>query len=69
MDRAKKEKTRAGLTCSVCSSPVDLEEEGGIAGDFGMIPVAFCVWCYASIVDMVSQGCLRCQEDEDPTIN
>ena len=40
-----------------------------IAGNFGICPVAFCVWCYASIVDMVSQGCLRCQEDDDPTIN
>ena len=56
------------LTCSICESPVDLESEGGIAGSFGVCPVAFCVWCYASIVDMVSQGCLRCQEDP-PVIN
>tara|TARA_R100001369_G_scaffold12816_4_gene27036 strand:+ start:782 stop:1012 length:231 start_codon:yes stop_codon:yes gene_type:complete len=56
------------LTCSICESEVDLEGEGGITGNFGICPVAFCVWCYASILDMVSQGCLRCQEDEDPTI-
>ena len=56
------------LICSICDTPVDLENEGGIAGNFGIVPVAFCVYCYASIVDMVSQRCLRCLEEEDPTI-
>ena len=59
----KEERTR--LTCSICNSPGDLDGEGGIAGDFGVCSVAFCVWCHASIVDMVSQGCSRCQEDTD----
>ena len=69
--RDEQEEPGTRLTCSICESEVDLEGEGGIAGNFGICPVAFCVWCYASIVDMVSQGCLRCQEeDEDPpTIN
>lgn len=67
MARNEEEEPGAGLdlTCSICESPVDLEGEGGIAGNFGVCPVAFCVWCYASIVDMVSQGCARCQEDEN----
>ena len=56
------------LICSICDTPVDLENEGDIAGNFGIVPVAFCVYCYASIVDMVSQSCLRCLEEEDPTI-
>tara|TARA_R110000796_G_scaffold77902_1_gene174081 strand:+ start:400 stop:600 length:201 start_codon:yes stop_codon:yes gene_type:complete len=56
------------LVCSVCQSPFDIEGEGGISGVFGICPVAFCVWCYTSMVDMVMQGCYRCQEDdESPT--
>tara|TARA_R110002051_G_scaffold21077_1_gene56430 strand:- start:258 stop:467 length:210 start_codon:yes stop_codon:yes gene_type:complete len=69
MAQDEQEEPGTGLTCSICESEVDLENEGGIAGNFGICPVAFCVWCYASIVDMVSQGCLRCQEEDDPTIN
>lgn len=67
----EEEKAGAGLTCSICGSGFDIESEGGIEGLFGICPVAFCVWCYASIVDMVSQGCLRCieAEDDDPSIN
>ena len=53
------------LKCSICDSPFDLESEGGISGYFGMCEVAFCVWCYASITDMVEKGCLRCQEFEE----
>ena len=39
--------------CSVCSSPID-DEAGGIRGNFGIIPVAFCEWCLSSIFDMVA---------------
>ena len=52
------------MKCSVCDSVFDIEAEGGIAGEFGICPVAFCPWCFASMVDMVQQGCYRCQEDE-----
>jgi hypothetical protein len=53
-----KEKIEEAFTpkneCSICSSEYD-EDEGGIQGHFGIMPVTFCVWCYSSIVDMVSQ--------------
>tara|TARA_R110000824_G_scaffold7831_9_gene35432 strand:- start:577 stop:990 length:414 start_codon:yes stop_codon:yes gene_type:complete len=52
------------LQCSVCDSVFDIEAEGGIAGDFGVCPVAFCPWCFSSMVDMVQQGCYRCVEQE-----
>ena len=51
------------LKCSICDSPVDLEGEGGIHGFFGVCEVAFCVWCYASIIDMVERNCFQCQEN------
>ena len=66
----RKGTAETGLTCSICDSPVDLDGEGGIAGNFGICPVAFCVWCHASIVDMVTQSCSRCQEAQgDVEIN
>lgn len=40
--------------CSVCSTDFTFEE-GGLTGYFGMIPVAFCPYCYNSMVDMVTQ--------------
>ena len=40
--------------CTVCESPLD-DENGDIIGDFGIIPVGFCVWCIPSLVDMVIQ--------------
>ena len=51
------------LKCSICDSSFDLEAEGGIHGFFGICEVAFCVWCYASMTDMVEKNCSRCQED------
>ena len=51
------------LKCSICDSPFDLEGEGGIHGFFGVCEVAFCVWCYASIIDMVESNCFQCQEN------
>jgi len=53
------------MKCSVCDSVFDIEAEGGIAGEFGICPVAFCPWCFASMTDMVQQGCYRCQEERE----
>ena len=40
--------------CNVCSCEFT-EDEGGVLGYFGILPVAFCPTCYSSMVDMVSQ--------------
>ena len=42
------------MTCSICDGDVDLDD-GGIAGEFGILPVAFCVWCLACMEDMFEQ--------------
>ena len=39
--------------CSICDS--DVEEDEGIQGYFGILPVSFCCWCMSSITDMVIQ--------------
>ena len=41
--------------CSVCSCDFSLDEEGGIAREFGIIPVQFCPTCFSSMMDMASQ--------------
>jgi len=46
--------TEKGHTCSICSC-IYTESEGGIEGQFGILPVSFCPTCYASTVDMVKQ--------------
>tara|TARA_A100001201_G_scaffold9938_5_gene14415 strand:- start:2082 stop:2258 length:177 start_codon:yes stop_codon:yes gene_type:complete len=40
--------------CSVCKSDTDFDS-GGIAGYWGIMPVAFCEWCLSSLLDMASQ--------------
>ena len=40
--------------CKTCGTPID-EEQGDIRGYFGILPMAFCTWCMASLTDMVIQ--------------
>jgi hypothetical protein len=49
-------------TCNVCSADID-QDAGDIVGLFGISPVAFCVWCYSSMIDMVRQHTMcECEE-------
>ena len=43
------------IECSVCSCELDLDGEGGIVGDIGILPVAFCPTCFAGVEDMCKQ--------------
>ena len=40
--------------CNICNSEIE-EDNGDIVGNFGICPVAFCVWCVSSMTDMVIQ--------------
>ena len=40
--------------CSVCSCNYT-EDEGGIDGNFGMLPVSFCPTCFSCMCDMAAQ--------------
>ena len=40
--------------CNICDSEID-EDNGDVVGEFGICPVAFCVWCMSSMTDMVIQ--------------
>jgi len=40
--------------CNVCSCTFT-NDEGGVHGYFGMIPVSFCPTCFSCMCDMVHQ--------------
>lgn len=40
--------------CKICSCTFT-DDEGGVLGYFGILPVAFCPTCYSSTIDMVKQ--------------
>ena len=46
--------TEGDSKCSVCEINF-ADDEGGMLGYIGIIPVAFCPTCYAGICDMVEQ--------------
>lgn len=48
---------------SVCSCDFT-DEEGGVIGYFGILPVAFCPTCHSCMVDMVTQDFDLENEDE-----
>jgi hypothetical protein len=50
--------------CSVCSCDYT-DDEGGIIGYFGILPVAFCPFCFSSMCDMVEQ--MMGYDEETPT--
>ena len=41
--------------CNVCGGEFSLNDEGGLEGEFGMLPVSFCPFCLSSILDMSKQ--------------
>jgi hypothetical protein len=51
------------MDCTVCQVTFSLALEGGCAGEFGILPVAFCPTCLSSAVDMVHQ--LEAWEDDE----
>ena len=40
--------------CNICDAEIE-EDNGDIVGNFGILPISFCVWCLSSITDMVIQ--------------
>ena len=50
--------------CNVCSCDFT-DDEGGIQGHFGILPVAFCPTCYSCMVDMVDQILNRDYEEDE----
>ncbi len=49
--------------CSICNTEFSLDDEGGIEGDLGMLPVSFCPFCLNGILDM-SKQLLNIEEDD-----
>ncbi len=51
--------------CSICDTDFVIEEEGGVNGSFGILPVSFCPFCFTSIIDMVKQLGIDDGEEEE----
>jgi hypothetical protein len=51
--------------CTICSTPLNDEEELVVRGYFGILPVAFCFDCYSSIMDMAEQDSPMIEELEE----
>jgi len=41
------------MNCNVCQAEFS-EEEGGVEGYFGILPVSFCPTCYSCMYDMIT---------------
>ena len=41
--------------CSICESDFNLNEEGGITGNLGILPVAFCPFCLTGVMELTEQ--------------
>tara|TARA_R100000808_G_C2132429_1_gene141367 strand:+ start:42 stop:281 length:240 start_codon:yes stop_codon:yes gene_type:complete len=54
MSKSKSNTKNLKNKCNICDSEIE-EDNGDIVGQFGICPVAFCVWCMSSITDMVIQ--------------
>ena len=50
--------------CSVCSCEYT-DDEGGVEGNFGMLPVSFCPTCFSCMCDMASQY-MDSEEEPNP---
>ena len=55
MSDTEEELTEDIETCSVCGADFDLIGEGGVRGDFGILPIGFCPTCLSCMLDMAEQ--------------
>jgi len=54
--------------CNVCSCEYT-DDEGGVEGNFGMLPVSFCPTCFSCMCDMASQYMDPDQDESNPDYN
>lgn len=51
-------------TCNVCSCEFT-DDEGGVDGHFGILPVHFCPTCFSCMIDMAEQWLGDAEEEEE----
>lgn len=51
------------MVCTICDGPFDIDQEGGRNGYIGILPVSFCVTCFAGIMDFAEQEMAFYDED------
>jgi len=41
--------------CTICKGPFNIETEGGVTGEIGILPVSFCPTCITGVLDFAEQ--------------
>jgi|TARA_Y100000310_G_scaffold39085_1_gene36676 hypothetical protein len=54
------------MICSICRCEFDIKDEGGVEGEFGTLPVAFCHTCLSCIYNLVDELEEELEEDQVP---
>jgi hypothetical protein len=61
-----KSPTESEYECTICRGDFNIDTEGGVVGDIGILPVQFCPTCLAGLFDMVTQM-IKAWDDDDST--
>jgi len=43
------------MKCSICDGEFNIQKEGGVTGDLGILPVSLCPTCYSGMMDLFEQ--------------
>jgi len=54
------------MDCNLCKETFNPDEEGGVTGMAGIVPLNLCPWCLSSVQDLTDQ--LRVTDDDTPEI-
>ena len=49
------QETADNQICNICASDFDLNSEGGISGNLGILPIALCPTCLSGTMDLMKQ--------------
>tara|TARA_R100001530_G_C4251951_1_gene138081 strand:+ start:94 stop:678 length:585 start_codon:yes stop_codon:yes gene_type:complete len=49
------QETADNQICNICASDFDLNSEGGISGNLGILPIALCPTCLSGMIDLTGQ--------------
>lgn len=56
MDSECGELLETKFTCSICDCEFDIDREGGVTGDLGVLPVSFCPTCHSALYDFFAEA-------------
>lgn len=64
MDSDNNPEVKTVFDCTICLGQFDIECEGGVTGDLGILPVSLCPTCYAGLDEFFTE-LHGCHNDEE----